>query len=262
MELSIGWISLAIVGSFFIAIYIIAPLKIRTQQVRKLETEFVSIEMSTMPSEVSQIFLRASEALMGCGFQQLGLVREREGSPGIDGFVSLWVHHASMDSAQVIAVRTWVRGTVTSLVTFCTEFLDETSIVTSNSTAVSCFPPNPRAQSIRCPGVQNFQRLYSFHRRRVARDRGPRLATLDRVRDTASRLQLEHRETFARLIESGYYSIDEVIQRYVPTLRGAYLMTYRLLPPFKQVQMLRRDRLAGRTLRDLGFEGLAAFRRS
>ena len=73
-------------------------------------------------------------------------------------------------------------------------------------------------------------------------------------------MQNEWTETYQRLIRAGYYSLDETRQRYVPTLKGAFFMTYRLLPPFKQIQKFRRDRLAERTLRELGFGGMEAFR--
>jgi hypothetical protein len=45
------------------------------------------------------------------------------------------------------------------------------------------------------------------------------------------------------------------------TLKGAYLSTYRLLWPFKQIQLARRNRKADRVLRELGFGDLDTLRR-
>jgi hypothetical protein len=72
-------------------------------------------------------------------------------------------------------------------------------------------------------------------------------------------MRIEHADTFESLARVGYYALNAADQCFEATLKGAYMMTYRMLPPFKQIQKLRRDRLADRTLRALGFGGLAAF---
>ena len=66
---------------------------------------------------------------------------------------------------------------------------------------------------------------------------------------------------FTRLVGFGYFTIDEEGQRYIATHWGAFMMTYRLLPPFKQIQSIRKNRLAEKTSRELGFGGLEALQR-
>lgn len=146
--------------------------------------------------------------------------------------------------------------------TFLTQFSDGTAIVTSNTSSAGVFPRDPKVSSVRCPGIRDFGLLYRFHRARVERARGGRAATLDHMKDARTRMENDWTQTFERLVGAGYYSIDQARELYVPTLKGAFLMTYRLLPPFKQIQKLRRDRLAERTLRELGFGGMEAFRKA
>ena len=74
-------------------------------------------------------------------------------------------------------------------------------------------------------------------------------------------MKWEHESTHHRLVRAGYYYVDEVNESYVPTFKGAFFMTYRLLTPFKQIQKFVKDRRANRTLRELGFGGMEAFRR-
>ena len=72
-------------------------------------------------------------------------------------------------------------------------------------------------------------------------------------------LQMDHTETFQRLIGVGYYAMDSSGKHYVPTLKGAYLMTYRLLPPFRQIQNFLKNQACERALRESGFEGMQKF---
>jgi hypothetical protein len=261
-----GWIILLLLGAYLIgAMYIYAPLKVRRQQSKDVEVHYWPIELPQLPPEVAQAFDDASRGLVACGFHPLGHLTHYTHNTEQNSYVSIWVDPSSLDHAQIIGVCTPSHSQairVATLVTFRTEFSDGTAIVTSNSASPGVFPRDRNVSAVRCPGIRDFALLYRFHRARVDRDRAGRTATLDRVKDARTRMQNEWTETYQRLIGAGYYSLDETRQRYVPTLKGAFLMTYRLLPPFKQIQKFRRDRLAERTLRELGFGGMEAFRNS
>jgi len=264
--LPLQWLlPIALVGYVLIALYVYAPLKVRRNQTKGIDVDFSPTELSEIPLEVSQAFYAGSSGPASNGFETLGALRHDIANTRQNSFVSIWTSRQSNDSAQIIGICTPspTQGLkAVTLVTFRTEFRDGTSIVTSNSTSASCFPADRRVSSIRCPGVWDVGLLYRFHRARVERDRDGRTATLDRVKDPLTRMRLEHSETYERLIRAGYYEIDQARQLYVPTLKGAFLMTWQLLPPFKQIQKLRKDQLAERTLRELGFGGMEAFRRS
>ncbi|HSZ55572.1 MAG TPA: hypothetical protein VK797_07935 [Tepidisphaeraceae bacterium] len=264
--ISSGWIVLALLGLYlFGALYVYAPLKIRRQQTKDLNVDFTPIELPALPPDVSQAFYEGSRGLVTCGFHAIGHLTHHVGNTRQNAYVSIWINPSVCDAAQIIGVCTpspVAHLRVVTLVTFRTEFKDGTAIVTTSSPSASSFPRDPRVSSIRCPGIRDFALLYRFHRARVDRDRAGRTPTLDRVQDPLSRMELEHRETYERLVRAGYYWLDPTGQKYVPTIMGAYLMTYRLLPPFKQIQKLNRDRLAERTLRELGFGGMEAFRRA
>lgn len=259
-----GVIILLIIGAYLIgAMYIYAPFKIRRQQAKDVRVHYVPIELPDLAPEVAQAFVDASRGLVACGFQALGHLTHYTHKTAQESYVSIWVNPSGVDHAQIIGVCTpsELQGLrVVTLVTFRTEFSDGTSIVTTSSSSAGVFPRDPKVSPVRCPGIRDFALLYRFHRARVDRDRGRRTATLDHVKDARTRMENEWTETFQRLIGAGYYSLDQTRQKYVPTLKGAFLMTYRLLPPFKQIQRFQRDRLTERTLRELGFGGMNAFR--
>ena len=260
-----GWLVLLVIGVYYIgALYGYAPFKARQRQTKDASVEYRPIELPELPHEVAQAFIDASRGLVACGFHALGHLTHFTPKTAQNSYVSVWVNPSSLDQAQIIGVLTpsplhGIR--VVTLVTFRTEFTDGTSIVTSNTSSPGVFPRDKTANTIRCPGIRDFTLLYRFHRERVSRDRAARTATLDDVKDARTRMETEFTRTYERLIAAGYYSLDPARQQYRPTLKGAFLMTYRLLPPFKQIQKLRRDRLAEKNLRDLGFGGMDAFRK-
>ena len=258
------WIVLLLVAAYLIGtMYIYAPLKVRQNQRRDVEVHYWPVELPQLPPEVAQAFYDASRGLVACGFHALGHLTQYLPNTEQHSYVSIWVNRTKVEQAQIIGVCTPspVKGLrVVTLVTFRTEFLGGTSIVTSNSSSAGVFPRDPKVSAIRCPGIRDFALLYRFHRARVDRDRARRTATLDRVKDPRTRMENEWSETYQRLIAAGYYSLDAARQQYSPTLKGAYLMSYRLLPPFRQIQKFRRDRQAERALRELGFGGMEAFR--
>lgn len=262
--LTVGVIVLLVIGAYLIgAMYIYAPFKIRRQQIKDVKVDYVPIELPELAPEVAQAFVAATRGLVACGFQALGHLTHYTHKTAQESYVSIWVNPSGVDHAQIIGVCTpsELQGLrVVTLVTFRTEFTDGTSIVTTSSSSAGVFPRDPKVSAVRCPGIRDFALLYRFHRARVDRDRARRTATLDRVKDARTRMENEWTETYQRLVGAGYYTLDPSRQQYVPTLKGAFLMTYRLLPPFKQIQKFQRDRLAERALRELGFGGMDAFR--
>ncbi len=258
-------VALAIVAYPFIKLYTVVPLRLRRQQTKKVHVDFVAVELSLLPADLSQVFVRTAGWLASNGFKAIGHLKRNEAASNQDCFVSIWINQSLKDMVQVIGILTPTRAKglkVITVVGFRTDFSDGSSIVTSNNSNPSCFPADPTVDSVRCPFFQDLSLLYKFHRARIARDRRDCEAILDNAQDGRSRQLFEHERNFDRLLKAGYYSIDEAGENYVLTLKGAYLMTYRMLPPFKEIAETRKDRLADRLLRELGFGGLESFRRS
>jgi len=245
-----------------IALYFYAPFKVRSNQTKEVHVNFFPIELPNLPHDIHDSFVAASQSLAALGFQSIGTACRHLAKTNQDSFISIWVNQSHNDSAQVIAIRTPspLGGLqIVTLVTYHTDFSDDTAVVTSNSASASVFPRDPTTDAIRCSHVRDLSLLYSFHRARVARDQRGRRATLEKTKDVVARMLFEHEQTYDRLMQTGYYALDGSREYYVPTLKGAFFMTWKLLPPFKQIQKYRKDRLADRTLQELGFGGMEAF---
>lgn len=252
-------VSAGLIGlGLLVALYVYAPFAIRHQQVKPLHDTYETVDPSRVAPELADVFATAAKVLHSFDFECLGYVTHASARTRQNSCVSVWTHPVTHDTAQVIGVLTPAPieslRTVT-LVAFRTEFTDLTAVVTANTPNTGCFPPDPRVSSIRCPGVHNLAFLYHLHTARVHRDRGRRVATLDRYPSASARLEMEHRDTFERLCDVGEYRLDAVRKQYVPTVKGAFLMTYRLLPPWKQMRQWDRARRRRRVLAELGFMG-------
>jgi hypothetical protein len=252
----------AVAGYFFLALYVFAPWKVRNRQSKSVTVNYTSIEPAEFPPEILSVFSIGATVLEQAGFECLGSVTQARNKTGQQSFVSVWVNRSTLDSAQVIGILTPSHpggSRAVTLLTFRTEFNDLTAIVTTNTSSPGVFPPDKKIDSVRCPGAKNLTLLLRLHRERVKRVSGTRKATLVRFADAKSRMALEHEKAYQRLVEAGYYSLDKTKENYVPTLKGAYLMTYRLLPPFKQIQRIRRALRTTRVLRETGFADLTKF---
>jgi hypothetical protein len=255
-----AWIWLAWVPVyFFIVLYVYTPLKIKKKLITSRWVQFSKIEATSLPQDPTQKFYQDAEALAGCGFRAIGHVRREKTAMSQDGVASVWVNNLA-DTAQIMAILT-PRQTagggvpkVVTVVTFRTEFTDASAIVTSNAPTAMCFPGDPNVKSLRCRNCEDMALLYRIHRARIDRQRNGRTATLELFNDAASRLEFEHHRLYQRMIDAGYFKLDAANQRFVPTIMGAYLMTYRMLPPIKQLRNAYQDFRAARELRELGFE--------
>ncbi len=147
--------------------------------------------------------------------------------------------------AYMLAENSGVRQE-TAYSEFSTTYTDETAIDTSNAPELPGFDSGPRKQQFWLPHIQNLARLYQIHReliRRHATGASPR-----DVRDTqalttvAEAMQRDFREQEAR----GWFYLDPSAVQYRLTLKGAYLMTWRLLWPIQSIRKLRRNLAARR----------------
>jgi hypothetical protein len=265
IELGLVLVPVAAAACLYLYLYLVKPLRIRAMRTKRVRADYVAVDASEVPEEVAEAFEIGWQQLSELGFRSVGTLRREVAVPPQASYMTVYVHDSLREIAQVIGVITQSKVAayrVVTVVGFVTEYVDGTWIETSNSKSASVFPPNRRGKAIRCPGIWDLELLHRFHRARVERDGGGRMATLDRAKSALARVEWEHRETFERLIRAGYFKMDAAGENYVRTVKGAYLMAYRLLPPWKQINMRMGARRAEKELRQLGFGGMEAFVRA
>jgi hypothetical protein len=231
------------------------------------------------------IFLsfRQDEAL------ELGMIAEHElpqnAMEGIGALVSALaphgfetVHHMktlknavpSVQSGQIIMVNrsqscfvTGVycvpaMGKATWSFWFRTMFEDGSELATGYNSTPSVFPDKPKVDGINVRWISDPEQVYLIHAARVEQTKhAHRRRILPFDESAAEFLQKDWREELERVREAGYVRHRPASRTYRPTIKGACIMTWRLLFPLKQIRNLRRDRKAKAVLQEIGYhEGM------
>src|SRR2546427_2021057 len=205
------------------------------------------------PPEVGAFIRDNVAALAADGFTQAGdLVRDR----GANITRVTLLEHPEGETATVAVVYS-ERGTAAPLVEFTVVLTDGRVFDVNNSVSVPVFAPHPGHEVKRFPEVRDPVRLHRLFRTLLRRRFGsPVLVRRDIARDPARFLAGISDTEYRAQVAAGYFRFDERARRFRPTLKGAYLMTWKMLPPFATLRKRRLRREARELLREIGMEGV------
>ncbi len=145
---------------------------------------------------------------------------------------------------------------VSCFVELPTKFRDGGSVSVSNSPRAGAFTPRPPRIVVRLPDVRDPARLCRIKRALLERHYGDReRVPFDHQGDPARFLSEAMVRELAEQVEAGTWRRDDVAQVFRPTFTGAWVMTWRLLPPFRAIRTARLRRRAAALLKELGMEG-------
>ncbi len=208
------------------------------------------------PPEVAA-FLRDNIAgLQAEQFHEVAdLVRVRGGSLKMVMRVAV-LQHPHGETATIAVAYSAQSGTVLPMVEFTAELSGGRVFDVNNSVAVPILAARSGHDVYRLPEVRDPIRLYHIFEILLRRRFGSstlrqREIAADPARFLADVIDAEYHGQ----MEAGYYRFDEGSRRWRPTLRGACLMTWKMLPPFKQLIKAAVRRRARRILREIGMEG-------
>jgi hypothetical protein len=178
--------------------------------------------------------------------------------------LELYVHDEDREAALVSAIygiTAQERPLEMRYVEFMAQFAggDVRVVQTNNTSEVGSFPPLPQDLTFRFPHVADLDRLYRLHRALVRRHAGRQRRGLRVVEDfggdaTAYFREVVFRKAFQDQESTGYLRYNAVQDCWQPTLKGAYLMTWRELWPIKPMIRARVRRRGLRLERELQFE--------
>src|SRR5437870_5163150 len=205
------------------------------------------------PPEVGAFIRDNVAALAADGFTQAGdLVRDR----GVNITRVTLLEHPEGETATVAVVYS-ARGTAAPLVEFTVVLTDGRVFDVNKSVAVPVFAPRPGPEVKRFPEVRDPVRLHRLFRTLLRRRFGsPVLVRRDIARDPARFLAGISDTEYRAQVAAGYFRFDERPRRFRPTLKCAYLMTWKMLPPFATLGKRRLRREARELLREIGLEGV------
>src|SRR5690349_915097 len=135
-------------------------------------------------------------------------------------------------------------------------FDDDRSLSVQNTPIPGAFARVPGRDKERFRKVRDPARLYRIYQALLARRYGAtRRALPDHRQDPAGFLAAAMARELRQQVNTGYFWLDGSADAYRPTWRGAWLMCWKLLQPFRDIGAWRSDRRASALLRELNLEG-------
>ena len=242
-----------LVFGFVVFPYGIAPLVVRFVHKQSARPQVEQVGADAFCPELAAYFGRAAACLAPLGFAPAAYVRVTDAATRTEARVLILINESARESAAVTEVQG--KGPVQSFsryLEFCTEFVNGDEIDTNNFDTAHVLKHYPEKRVFRLPGVQHPQALHRAHRRLVERHR-PAAGPFTPTRGT-EHLHIAHsfEKTYGKQVEFGYLFHDEAAGVYRPTLKGAFLMSWKLAWPVKQAREALARRGATVMLRHLG----------
>jgi hypothetical protein len=249
-----------LLACMLLAPYVFGPILIRIilRQSAAPEVDTFSPDDPRLPPEVADHFREVSEALVPLGFEVVeGLALPKQ-APKVKAVGLLLVNRATADIASaLIMYGDLPQGTrvQTAYVELVTRFRDGTGVLTHNTKVLGAFPPRPHLVTGRFPMVKETGRLYQLHRALVERHGSSAGAVLrldaEFHGDAAAYVSTILVEQLEEQIGTGYMYRAPGGKWYRPTWKGALLMTWGLLWPFKAIRAQRRAHEARQLMAEL-----------
>jgi hypothetical protein len=235
----------------YLKLYFVLPFNSRGKAISPSEP-LTDAERERLPREQREALDAGIRRLKPLGFSLATLSRANADSGWGVGAVLLDERDCLSAHVQVTRLELPDLPPVGSeSVAFCTEFTDDTAILTTNF-GLNVARPGALCDSVRWPGMRDVEVLYRLHSGRVARDRGgrqPKLPPRDAV--FAHVLHHEQRALWTQ-VEAGYYRFDPDDGVFRMTLKGGFLLHWKLLRPWKPILLARDEQKLRRVLRELG----------
>ena len=245
---------------FFPGPFVWAPMLIFCVQKMSIRprTKRFDDDLSSLPAAPAEYFAQAREALSADGFETVGMYYLPDAVPNVTGLLFLTANRQTDELALAAALYATANG-ASMLKSMYVEFVSRYSsgqvLGTGNAKELGSFAKTPGFDTVHFPQVDDLRQLYRLH---VARCNaivpgGRRTNRLDGEfgGDGEAYLNAILSEEFARQVPAGYLLPDAAGENYRPTVKGACLMTWKIIWPIKQIRMRIRDRKAERLIAEL-----------
>lgn len=198
-----------------------------------------------IPKSVDKYLVSARATLESLGFVPLGPLLLKNTIPNTVAIVELFVNRPKCDTAMVSYLYGLADGAVVSSIKYV-EFIrrfrgDNLKLIqTNNVKRPGAFRDHPTDLNSRFPTISNIEELYALHLM-IVRQEATGLKPYLRIDeefagDQVLFLETVFRESFQKQTERGWLAFDDVKNRWHPTVKGAILMTWQELFPFKQLR--------------------------
>lgn len=226
-------------------VYIGFPILILKTQRLEASPRLLKFEVDDYdwPREIKKLFTSSQKALEAEGFESVGGFFLPSAANNVKTALILFVNRESRDGAMATAMYgDQPDGPRTLYVEFSTRFADGRTVNTLNSKTLGSFPTREGVTTTRLPSIKDARNLYRIHKalmQEVVGAKAKKVLKLDAEfgGDAAQYLQeAAFRESYEAAEEAGYIRLDFGGEHFVPTVKGAFLMTWRELWPWKMIR--------------------------
>jgi len=211
-----------------------------------------------LPESVGGYLADVSAGMSQIGFEQSATVFVPQKDDDVTAIWRLFINEGEQDRAVASTFYTTIGGewkVQTQYLEFSTSYEDSTMVDTRNNGIVGAYPTPPQKTETMAPWFSEPAELYEAHRKvcQLVAGRKRKQCRLhsDFHGDAVAELAAECRETYERAEEAGYlhYIGDARDKRpdddgsatgkqarvLKPTVKGAYLMAWKFMWPFKRI---------------------------
>jgi hypothetical protein len=202
--------------------------------------------------DVQEYFAAAAEKLQQLKFENAAIFTIEQATPNVTSHVALWPNRTAGQAAAVnvmISRNGDKPNQVKRYVEFLTRVQHSVSITTNNSAELGAFKKTAYCDTLSAQHVPDVAHLYRLHLWREGQIAGlvaPR--ALPAAGNEMPWFADMFEESIKRQLDTGYLRFaGEGI--YLPTMQGAYMMTWGQLPPMNALRRRREDRRAEAQIR-------------
>ncbi len=251
---------LTVVGVAAGIFFILGPILVKASAKNPAFPEVETIQPEQIPQPVSDFFQNSMSMLEGEGFELVSYIYWLNEATNTETFISLIGNRREKDYGILVAMFSDAEEVQISLdnyyVEFSTDYAEGVEVNTLNSKIPSVFPQKADLLRLQVPGADP-KRLYEIHRK-LAERCGARKTTkyLPALEDPAAFLgELMSREV-KDAMKAGYLYLDKEGKNYLPTWKGAFLMTWKLLWPISMILRITNRYKIRKTLGELGIDSV------
>jgi hypothetical protein len=239
--------------------YVGGPLLIHRTLKMAAEPRLIpfALDHPSLPPEVARDFDTVTEQLRPAGFEPVAGLALPGQVPNVRSILLLLANRPARDAALasvMYADNPTGPPRRVSYVEFVSAFRDGTVVLTNNAPQRGTFGPRPTHTVVRFPAVQEADALYRLHQALVERHPGG----IKRLRldeefggDAQAWMAASMGEEMEAQHKTGYLYLSQQEQVYRPTLKGAFLMTWKLMWPATAIRRRRDERQAAQFLAEL-----------
>jgi hypothetical protein len=225
--------------------YVIAPIRVYQRQRQPARPSFEPFDAAKHPLAPSLVdAMQRNVALLAqAGFRQVGDLFRTDRAARLRAVL---MDNAGDDIAVVVAAAALARPERgSSTVELVARFPGSRSLTVHNSPLPGVFGRVPGREKVRLREVRDPVRLFRIYQALVTRRYGAlRREPADYRTDPAGFLGAAMARELGQQVETGYLRLDDRAEVYRPTWKGAFLMTWKLMQPFRDIGEWRSDRQA------------------